>query len=74
MLHNSQITELTTLKSPHHITYFLVAFFTMVGISTFKQVTLHILFHGIKQILMISDIYIQSCKGFLTFIPSRKDI
>lgn len=45
----------------------------MVGISTLKQVTLHILLHRIKQILMISDIYIQGCKGFLTFIPRRRD-
>lgn len=55
------------------IAYLLVAFFTMVGISTLEQVTLYILLHGIKQILMISYIYIQSCKGFLAFIPKRRE-
>lgn len=70
MLHSS--TNSFLKKFFLSIAYFLVAFFTVVSISTLKQVTLHVLLHGIKQILMISDIYIQCCKGFLTLIPRRK--
>lgn len=51
--------------------YLLVALLTVVGIGSFKQVTLDKLLHGVQQTVMITDVHIQRNERCLTGISAQ---
>lgn len=72
--HHLKLNSVLLITNKSHSkdnTHLLVAFFTVVGICTLKQVSFHILLHRIQEILMVSDIYIQRRKRFLAFISEK---
>lgn len=42
--------------------HLLITLFTVVSVGSLKQISFNILLHGIQQVLVVSDVYIQCCE------------
>lgn len=46
-------------QCPSHL---FITLFTVVSVGPLQQVSFNILLHGIQQVLVVSDVYIQCCE------------
>ena len=52
-------------------THLLVALLTVVGVGPLKQISFNILLHGVQQVLVVSNVYVECCEWLLTLIPDN---
>lgn len=43
-------------------THLLVALLTVVGVGPLKQISFNILLHGVQQVLVVSNVYVECCE------------